>query len=527
MTSGNGCLLMTRCRCGDSKFAPRAEDQAQAVTSLSLTVNDICVRECGFVVQQPASHALLSLAFQALPHQQLKRRCRRELDALGGAELTLAAYVPRAASASAAAAITSTLLVSPHRAAQHQQAAAPLPVEQLPQLPEDAATLAHAPPMAAAASLPAPTQRASAKRKPAVDVEQPDALQPAATQSEVVQSCAKQQAQQEPAAPRSRPSQAGSRRKAAAAELAALLKEEAPVALPRLRSHGHSASKPEQSAAVLPVPKPLGVVSGPRSSRRAVHGAPADQAEVSNPQDTAPAVTMQQTEASQQQSSVQQPSAAPQTVSAPDAEYEVQKGSKELRMLTVDMSTQPELPARRSQNGVSAPGAVSPVEAMPTDQPTTPRGQPEAVAAVGSVPKPRSRKRKRAPAPSVMAATPSQQPHQQSREVRQRVSRGAAAHGAANGKAQTKEPVAKGALPPSPSDRTAAKAQSAAPTADIQLQKKVETTAKQDAGDDTLPAAGGLVPSAPSADLTALVDSFIEALKPQPGSQVNFIVASI
>ena len=196
----------------------------------------------------------------------------------------------------------STLLVSPHRAAQHQPAAAPLPVEQLPQLPENVAMLTHAPPVAADdPPAPAPQQlRVSAKRKPAVDVERPDALQPAAAKSEVVQSSVEQQAQQEPVAPRSRPSQAGSRRKAAAAELAALIKEEAPVALPRLRSHGHSAPKPQHSAAMLTIPKPLGSVGGARSSRRALHGAPADEVEASNPQDIAPAVATQLTEAGQQ-----------------------------------------------------------------------------------------------------------------------------------------------------------------------------------------------------------------------------------
>lgn len=463
---------------------------------------------------------LFSLKFQAQSHQQLKRRCRRELDALGGAELTLAAYVPRAASASAAAAITSTLLLSPHRVAQHQQAAAPLPLEPLPQLPEDAATLTHAPSMAAAEPpAPAPKQRVSAKRKPAVDVEQPAALQPAATQSEVVQSSAEQQAQQESVAPRIRPSQAGSRRKAAAAELAALIKEEAPVPLPRLRSHGNSVPKPQQLAAVPTVPKPLGSVRGPRSSRCALHGAPADEVEASKPQDTAPAVTTQQTEAGQQPSGAQQPSAVPQTVSAPDAGHQMQKGSKELRMLTADMSTQPDLPARRSRNAASAPGAVGPVEAVPADQPSAPPGQLDAKAAVGSVPMPRSRKRKQAPAPLTKAAAPGQQPQQQSREVRQRVSSDAAAHAAADGGTQPKEPAAKADLPLSRSHKTAAKDKTAAPTADLQHQK-VEQTAKQDAGDEALPAAGEPAPSTPSADLTALVSSFIEALKPQPGSQV-------
>ena len=33
-------------------------------------------------------------------------------------------------------------------------------------------------------------------------------------------------------------------------------------------------------------------------------------------------------------------------------------------------------------------------------------------------------------------------------------------------------------------------------------------------------------PSTPSADLTALVNSFVEALKPQPGSQVSLVAAS-
>jgi hypothetical protein len=478
---------------------------------------------------------LFLLTFQALPHQQLKRRCRRELDALGGAELTLAAYVPRAASASAAAAITSTLLASPHRVAQHQPAAAPLPVEQLPQLPEDVALLAHAPPMAAAdPPAPAPQQlRVSAKRKPAVDVERPDALQPAAAKSEVVQSSVEQQARQEPVAPRIRASQAGSRRKAAAAELAALIKEEAPVALPRLRSHGHSAPMSEQSAAMLTSPKPLGSVSGPRSSRRAVRGAPADEVEMSDRQDAAPDATTQQTEAGQQQSSAQQqqssaqqPSAAPQTAPPPDAGHQVQKGSKELRMLTADMSTQPELPARRSQNAVSAPRAEARVEAVPADQPASPRGQLDAVAAVNSVPRPRSRKRKQAPAPAVKAGTPGQQPQQQSREVRQRVSRGGAAPGAAGGNVQPRDPAAKAALSPKCSHKPTAEDQIAAHTADLQPQRKVEHTAKQDAGDETLPAAAEPVPSTPSADLTALVNSFIEVLKPQPGSQVNSVAAS-
>ena len=113
------------------------------------------------------------------------------------------------------------------------------------------------------------------------------------------------------------------------------------------------------------------------------------------------------------------------------------------------------------------------------------------MAALSSVPRPRSRKRKQMPAPSAKSVTLGQQPQPLSRQVRQRVSRGGAAPGAAGGNVQPKDPAAKPALSPKCSQKpTAAKDQPAAPIADIQLQKKVEHTAKQDAGDDTLPAAG-------------------------------------
>lgn len=568
---------------GSITARPAAGEKSAGIYTARLQ-SSIC-----WLVKVAVAHDLLHPTLVSCCGQEPKRRCRRELDGLGGAEFTLAAYVPRAASSSAAAAISSALLTSPHRAAQHPPAAAALPVKPMAKtasspakpVPQAAASPAKprpagspikqtpqafaspakamsqaaaspvnempqvAPSLARAASQTAPSPAMQAPQtapspakpqpQPLADGELPAAAAAAAAltaaapppmaagppppPAEAPSTAAPAQSQQplqlmdqqvpdSTAAPRSRPSRAFSRRNAAAAELAALIKEEERADLPRLRSRGASAPTP----APADTPAAQRAPASPR--RHSCHaGAGKGSQKAAPPTEAAIQTAKPTAQPGDQQLSTIGPAAQLQGQNQLHSASPVHKGSKELRMLTADMDPQPALPARRSQNPAAAAGKQA-----AADQQPAPSGQPAAAAALpkadsdgGAAPVRRSHKRKDADGPSAVAAAEGHQKQQSARKVRPRVSKVGAAQAAADTQKLPGQPTGNGIPLPGRTERSAVRDQSpAAPSGSRQKAEAAPAPAKADA-----------VLAVPSADLTALVDRCIEVLKPQPGSQVR------